>query len=65
MKKLSIFCLMITLAACGSSSQQQNKTAAPQDKNKTVYTCTMHPDVALDKPGTCPKCGMDLVEKEN
>jgi nitrous oxide reductase accessory protein NosL len=65
MKKLSIFFLMITLAACGSSSQQQNKTAAPINKNKTVYTCTMHPDVVSNTPGTCPKCGMDLVEKEN
>lgn len=63
MKKLSLICLMISLAACGSSTQNQNKTTAPADKNKTVYTCTMHPDVKADKPGACPKCGMDLVEK--
>jgi hypothetical protein len=25
------------------------------------YTCPMHPDVVSDKPGECPKCGMDLV----
>jgi hypothetical protein len=31
----------------------------------TVYTCTMHPEVESDKPGKCPKCGMDLVEKKN
>lgn len=24
------------------------------------YQCPMHPDVISDKPGTCPKCGMDL-----
>ena len=28
------------------------------------YTCPMHPDVVKDKPGTCPKCGMDLVKKK-
>jgi Heavy metal binding domain len=28
-----------------------------------VYTCPMHPEVTSDKPGTCPKCGMDLVKK--
>src|SRR5690348_8414594 len=25
----------------------------------------MHPEVVLDKPGKCPKCGMDLVLKES
>lgn len=65
MKKLSILFLMISLAACGSSTQQQNKTTTPKSVNQIVYTCPMHPDVTLDKPGTCSKCGMDLVEKEN
>jgi len=26
------------------------------------YICPMHPDVRKDEPGSCPKCGMDLVE---
>jgi hypothetical protein len=26
------------------------------------YTCKMHPEVISDKPGKCPKCGMDLVQ---
>lgn len=26
------------------------------------YTCPMHPEVVADNPGTCPKCGMALVE---
>jgi len=25
------------------------------------YTCTMHPEVIRDAPGSCPKCGMTLV----
>ncbi len=29
---------------------------------KAVYTCPMHPEIKSDKPGTCPKCKMDLVE---
>ena len=28
---------------------------------KKTYTCPMDPDVILDHPGECPKCGMDLV----
>jgi P-type Cu2+ transporter len=27
------------------------------------YTCPMHPEVQMDKPGSCPKCGMSLVAK--
>ena len=27
---------------------------------KAMYTCPMHADVKSDKPGECPKCGMDL-----
>jgi hypothetical protein len=30
-----------------------------------TFTCPMHPDVTSDKPGKCPKCGMDLKEKKN
>ena len=25
------------------------------------YTCPMHPEIIQDKPGNCPKCGMNLV----
>ena len=31
-----------------------------QDKRQK-YTCTMHPEVVMDHPGNCPKCGMKLV----
>ena len=27
----------------------------------TVYTCSMHPQIKEDKPGSCPICGMDLI----
>jgi Cu+-exporting ATPase len=27
----------------------------------TVYTCTMHPEIARNVPGDCPLCGMALV----
>ena len=30
-----------------------------------VYTCPMHPEVMQNYPGTCPKCKMDLVKKED
>lgn len=27
------------------------------------YVCPMHPEIVRDEPGTCPICGMTLVEK--
>lgn len=30
---------------------------------KTLYTCSMHPFIIKDKPGTCPICGMELIKK--
>ena len=29
-----------------------------------IYACPMHPDASQDKPGKCPKCGMDLKETD-
>ncbi|KFF74504.1 multicopper oxidase [Chryseobacterium sp. P1-3] len=34
-------------------------------QSQISYTCPTHPDVVSDQPGKCPKCGMDLVKKEN
>jgi hypothetical protein len=28
-----------------------------------TYTCPVHSEVTSDKPGKCPKCGMELGEK--
>ena len=28
-----------------------------------VFSCPMHPEVAQDHAGKCPKCGMDLVRR--
>jgi hypothetical protein len=39
------------------SEQQQEKEQAGRKK----YTCPMHPEVVMDHPGHCPKCGMELV----
>ena len=31
---------------------------------REIYTCPMHPEIIRNKPGKCPICGMELVEKE-
>ena len=35
-----------------------------QEKGGTIYTCSMHPEIQQDRPGSCPKCGMRLVKAE-
>jgi len=49
------------------STQQAEADSQTENLNKAadvVYTCTMHPEVISDKPGNCPKCGMNLVIKK-
>jgi Cu(I)/Ag(I) efflux system membrane fusion protein/cobalt-zinc-cadmium efflux system membrane fusion protein len=44
-----------------SMAQSRGSTSSEAD---TYWTCSMHPQVVQDGPGTCPICGMDLVEKK-
>lgn len=47
----------VFLAACKETGKKKTVVAAKQ-----TYTCPMHPQIIQDKPGTCPICGMDLVQ---
>ncbi|HLA84418.1 MAG TPA: heavy metal translocating P-type ATPase [Thermoguttaceae bacterium] len=40
----------------GAFEPRRDAVSQPGD----VYTCPMHPEIERDKPGPCPKCGMDL-----
>jgi len=53
---LALFAIFTINAAISTSNQVKEK--------KVEYTCPMHPEVISEKPGQCPKCGMDLVKKE-
>lgn len=49
----------------GGKELQLTSAGEPEsDKRESYYTCSMHPHVVQDEPGTCPICGMDLVEKK-
>ncbi len=55
----------IELATIGAAAAKPEKGTkqggAKPDAEARMYTCSMHPEVHMDKAGTCPKCGMDLV----
>jgi hypothetical protein len=63
MKQLFVVAIALLCAAPASFAQQQKPVKKDTTQHKT-YTCPMHSEVTSDKPGKCPKCGMNLVEKK-
>ena len=64
--------VLITIITAGLMFASQPTTLFGQEMKKmqttqgtsTKYTCPHHPEVVSNKPGKCPKCGMDLVAKK-
>jgi heavy metal translocating P-type ATPase len=42
-------------------SEELKKKHSQSDLNQGAYTCPMHPEIRSSGPGSCPKCGMNLV----
>ncbi|MEQ8554084.1 MAG: heavy metal-binding domain-containing protein [Cyclobacteriaceae bacterium] len=45
-------------------AQNEMGQIQPSPTDSIVYSCPMHPEITSHKPGKCPKCGMDLVQKD-
>lgn len=69
MKRFIIFSTVLLIGFIFTSfsntvnAQTTTKKSATEQQVAKKYICTMHPEVVMDKPGKCPKCGMNLVEK--
>lgn len=68
--------ILVVLASCGSKNPQaehsttEHMSVDTTNSSKTVaahYQCPMkcEEEKTYDKPGKCPKCGMDMKEMEN
>ena len=72
---LALASLTASVTACSEKKEATGSTTTTTTDATTTpagagtqmavatYTCPMHPKVLSDKPGSCPKCGMDLVKK--
>ncbi len=47
-----------------TSSQNEAAHNYVQNKETGIWTCSMHPQIKMDKPGNCPICGMELIPLE-
>lgn len=54
--------LLIGLLMGGGSDSVNSKAnnLKPKRTTKQIYTCSMHPQIRMDKPGDCPICSMPL-----
>ncbi|MBW2263678.1 MAG: hypothetical protein JRG91_17075 [Deltaproteobacteria bacterium] len=48
----------LVLASAGCKPKAAGEAASEAGGD---HFCPMHPEVSQDEPGTCPKCGMDLI----
>jgi len=71
-KKIIIPLALIILASVAGGGwylwqKKSPNTATEKDakaaQGKQLYTCSMHPFIIKDKPGTCPICAMELIKK--
>ena len=57
---LAVIATLAVIAAQFLSGPSSGDSAAPAT-GAAVWTCSMHPQVRLPKPGKCPICSMPLV----
>jgi len=55
----SIIVHLICVSLLGAIAASCSESTSPTEK--TLYTCSMHPQVIQNQPGDCPICGMKLV----
>jgi Cu(I)/Ag(I) efflux system membrane fusion protein len=70
---LPALALLLSLGGCGDAPSPTGAAEQPVSGETALdhaarhldptYVCPMHPQIVRNEPGSCPICGMDLVEK--
>lgn len=63
MKKLIVLIVLVvnSIAIFAQTTKEAKHKMEDSTTPRAIYFCPMHPDVTSNKPGKCPKCGMDLT----
>jgi Cu(I)/Ag(I) efflux system membrane fusion protein len=64
MKKQLFLLLALATLSCSDKKQSEGKEDTHHHEQSVTYTCSMHPQITQDAPGSCPICGMALIEKD-
>lgn len=44
-----------------SPQKEEAHNHSTEEAKSEIWTCSMHPQIRMDKPGKCPICAMDLI----
>jgi Cu(I)/Ag(I) efflux system membrane fusion protein len=47
-----------------AEAEHEQPSGEIEEQGEKWWTCSMHPEIRLPKPGICPKCPMDLIPVE-
>ena len=61
---ISVIAAIIFACIFASCKNEKQQHVHAVNEPTTYYTCSMHPQINLPKPGKCPICGMALIQAQ-
>ena len=64
MKNLLTLLFLVLTFPILQAQEMNGMDMGKKETQQTFYTCVMHPEIHVPKPGKCPKCGMTLIKEK-